>query len=477
MLSWHFVTAAEYYAASPSYDEDKLYFLSDTHEIYKGSTPFTEGVIMVDDASGMDTALAGITNPARRKIYIGNTTLEGRVYTGTEWKTVIRPVDTTVTESSQNLITSGAVFAHVAAEISKITGGTGFVKNVSYDKASHSLTITGGEGQPTVELDGFGVEITYEPSTGALELKDSKGVVLGSTVNLDLERFVSAAAYDSNTKQILLAFTDVTKIDTGASYTYPDSMPADPTEGTACRAGGTWYYYVGSAWTVIPEDDTPLQIEVGDLVDTYTAEDTQSIQMSVVGNKFTANAIIDGTTGGNLLSVTEHGLYVAPVDLSSCMQLVDAAVEDNIATFSTNGQVKDSGLKAGGATLAANDAVTLATEAAVKAAVDSLQSTLQSAIDGKIAKVAGGTENNLVTLTSDGQVQDSGKAIGGATLAGDPNENTLATEAAVKAAITEATSDVLRESDKKTTIESTDTDDTIPTSQAVVEALSWVTSM
>ena len=83
----------------------------------------------------------------------------------------------------------------------------------------------------------------------------------------------------------------------------------------------------------------------------------------------------------------------------------------------------------------------------------------------------------MPTLTADGSLQDSGKAIGGATLAGTPNANTLATEAAVKAAIDTAKADCLVDTDVKTTIESTDTDDTIPSSQAVVEALSWITTM
>ena len=476
MLSWRFVTAAEYYGAS-KYNDEYLYFLSDTHEIYKGNTPFSEAVIMISDAGDFDGALAAITNPARRKIYMAETTLEGRIYDGNSWKTIIHPVATTVTESETNPVSGAAVAAYVTAKIAEVTGGTGFVKNVAYDKGSHSLTITGGEGQPTIELDGFGVEMAYDPATGNLQLKDSKGVVLGSTVNLDLERFVSAAAYDNATKQILLAFTDVTKIDVAGTYTYPDTMPAAPTEGTACRAGGTWYIYTDSAWTTIASDNTPLQIEVGDLVDTYTAGNTNSITMSVVGNQFTAEAKIDATTGGNLLSVTKHGLYVAPVDLSHCMQLVDAAVENNIATFGAAGQVKDSGVKVGGGTLAgAPNATTLATEAAVKAAIDAINVTLQASINTKANKV-NGTAGDIATLTGDGQLQDSGKKIGGAALADTTDANTLATEAAVEAAINEATADVLRDGDVKNTLESSDTDTTIPSSKAVVDALSWVTTM
>ena len=480
MLSWHFVTAAEYYGAG-SKDAEKLYFLSDTHEIYKGDIPFTEAVIMVDDATGgFEAALALITNPARRKIYLSQTTMEGRIYDGTSWKTVIRAVDTAVTDSSSNLITSGAVATYVTQKIAEVTGGEGFVKNITYTPGTATLTVTGGEGQPTLQLTGLGTSISYDAGTGKLQLKDVTGAVLGSDVNLDLERFVSAAAYDSTKKEIILAFTDVAKIDTGASYAYPDTMPADPTEGLACRATSgeetKWYVYQSSAWAEIPADETPLVIAVGDLVDTYTAGNTDTISMSVLGNQFTANVKLDTVTGGNLIQANENGLYVAPVSLAECMQLVDGATENNLASFDAAGQVKDAGVSVGGSTLAGTAGL-LATEQAVQAAITALQTTLQSAIDGKIAKVASATANNVPTLTSDGSLQDSGKAIGGATLAGTPNANTLATEAAVKAAIDTAKADCLVDTDVKTTIESTDTDDTIPSSQAVVEALSWITTM
>ena len=481
MLSWHFVTAAEYYGAAPSYDNNKLYFLSDTHEIYKGNVPFTEAVIMVDDSTGgFNTALQGITNPARRKIYMSQTTMEGRIYDGTSWKTVIRAVDTAVTDSSSNLITSGAVATYVAQKIAEITGGDGFVKNITYTPGTATLAITGGEGEPSIQLSGLGVSLSYTAETGAIQLQDVTGAPVGSAINLDLERFVSAAAYDSAKKEIILAFTDVAKIDTGASYAYPGTMPANPTEGLACRATAgdesKWYMYKGSAWTEIPADETPLVIAVGDLVDTYTAANTDTIEMTVSTNQFSANVKLDSTKGENLIKSSSNGLYVAPVDLSTYMELVSGATENNIASFGTDGQVKDSGVKAGGATLVGTAGL-LATEQAVQAAITALQNTLQSAIDGKIAKVASATANNVPTLTADGSIQDSGKAIGGATLNSAPNANTLATEAAVKAAIDTAKADCLVDSDKKTTIEASDTDDTIPTSQAVVEALSWVTTM
>lgn len=372
---------AGYDGLAGSRDQGCLYFTTDTQRIYRGDLKVADA-LQGSVITGADDSTAFPASGQKQGVfYVNTTTFEIRVFNGTNYVKLTLPVETALTDTSDEKIpTSKAVGDYVKQKIQDVTGGTGFVKKVEYSKETHQLTITGGEAAGAITLDGFGVELEYNPSTGDLTLKDSSGTVLGETINLDLERFVSAAAYDSTNKQILLAFNDVVKIDTGASYSYPDSMPASPAEGTACRATDSsdedavkWYWYTSSAWSELPSDETPLQIEVGSLVDTYTAGNTQSITMSVIGNQFTANVNRDTVTGSNnnVLQITEHGLYVAPTDLSTCMKLVSSAVEDNIATFGTNGQVKDSGKKIGGATLAGTaNANTLATEAAVKAVAD-----------------------------------------------------------------------------------------------------------
>lgn len=83
-----------------------------------------------------------------------------------------------------------------------------------------------------------------------------------------------------------------------------------------------------------------------------------------------------------------------------------------------------------------NDAK-LATIAVIKATIQDALATID--LSKKIDKVSGATANNLPVLTAEGGLSDSGKAIGGATLAGSPNANTLATEAAVQTAITTGT--------------------------------------
>lgn len=81
---------------------------------------------------------------------------------------------------------------------------------------------------------------------------------------------------------------------------------------------------------------------------------------------------------------------------------------------------------------ATNDAK-LATIAVIKATIQDALATIN--LSTKIDKVSGATVNNLPVLTAEGGLSDSGKKIGGATLAGTTDENTLATEAAVEAAI------------------------------------------
>lgn len=57
-------------------------------------------------------------------------------------------------------------------------------------------------------------------------------------------------------------------------------------------------------------------------------------------------------------------------------------------------------------------------------------------LSGKLDVVDGSKADEIVTVKADGQVQPSGKKVGGATLAEEVNSNTVATEAAVKAADT-----------------------------------------
>lgn len=141
---------------------------------------------------------------------------------------------------------------------------------------------------------------------------------------------------------------------------------------------------------------------------------------------------------------------------------VTGATAGNLAGLNGSGDLTDSGLKAGGATLnVAPNATTLATEVAVSAvagtkvnkvagtadnivvfAADgaiadssvaiSVIASNTTAIATKVAKVTGAVENNVVVFGTAGEVKDTGYKIGGDAFAASNNSVTLATEAGVK---------------------------------------------
>ena len=388
MLSWHYVTSEQYNAAeAEDKTSDKLFFLSDTKEIYRGTERFTQACELYTTTPP--------TTPAVGRLYIESTTLEGRIYNGSDWQTVIRPVVATLTSTdTQSPVSGKAVADYVATQLSGVsTDVDNALNGATYAKATSTLTFTrnSGEDPVAVKIDNMPVDLLYNDETGLLQLKDDTGAAIGTGINLDLERFVKSGEYDPDSKQITLYFDDEKQ----------DSVTIDATA----------------------------------LVDIYTGTATSTATTTVSPTNQISVAVKVSETAGNQLTTDGSGLYVAAPDLSGLNNKQDKdadAVENNIAKFDASGNTVDSGLKAGGATLAGSPAATtLATEAAVEA----IRSALQTAIDGKIAKMSGATAGHIVTATSDGQVADSGKTVGGATLAGSPNANTVATEAAVSAAI------------------------------------------
>lgn len=329
MVQWHIIDAATYYAADTSaLSDEKIYFLSDTHEIYRGATPFTESVVMY---TGDLPA-----TPARKKIYINTATGEGKVYTGTGWTTVIAPIDSTVVADGTNPVNSKAVIDYVTKAVSDATSADNLVASVAYTPAGAKLTVTNAAGTANeLVLSSLGASLAYDSTTGKLSLKDVTGAVLGSEINLDLERFVQSGSYNPDTGNITLVFND---------------------------------------------NASPVDIPVGDLVDTYTAKDSGTIHLTVTSNEFVAEAIASAAQG-NVLEIKDDGLYVAACDLSNYMQLVADADTTALPMLNAQGQVINGTYKLGGATIAETPSATvLATELAVNALVASTKATIDASI-------------------------------------------------------------------------------------------------
>jgi hypothetical protein len=82
------------------------------------------------------------------------------------------------------------------------------------------------------------------------------------------------------------------------------------------------------------------QVDLTDLVDAYTGGTTTTAEVSVQGGIITAGITISNTPGNALSIEAGKGLFV---DISTKMNTVTGATENNIAAFTPQGQVKDSG--------------------------------------------------------------------------------------------------------------------------------------
>lgn len=290
LLNWHIVDSATFIAGEKH--DNCIYFLSDTREIYRGNVPFTESVIMYTEIPTSGIAV--------NRLYINSTTLEGRVWDGAKWTVVIRPVADTVTIDGADPVSGKAVANYVAAKLAGTNTPANTVASLTWDSLEHILTVTKGDASSeTIVFDGLGADLVYTKSTGELQLVDASGNTIGSAVKLDLERFVTAGEYDAENKSIVLYF-DAEKTDS-------------------------------------------VTIPVEDLVDTYTAEGTNGLNLTVEGSVIKGSVKIS-TDSGNLITLgADGGIYVAPIDISSKMDKVTDATEGNIATFGADGQVIDSG--------------------------------------------------------------------------------------------------------------------------------------
>lgn len=126
MVRWCLTTSA-YYNSLEVKEPNFLYFLDDTKEIYRGEIEYTSSVYIVDQLPEL---------AAKGKLYIISTTLEGKIWNGTQWKTVIPAVSSTLTDEdvANGTVTGEAIKAYVGKKISEITQG--MVTELSTDKVT-----------------------------------------------------------------------------------------------------------------------------------------------------------------------------------------------------------------------------------------------------------------------------------------------------------------------------------------------------
>ena len=344
MIKW-IITTAEKYAGLLVKDSNALYFLSDTQEIYKGETSFTQPTTMVASFP---------TKGALGRVYINQNTLEGKVWTGTEWKTVIQPVAQSMTGAGGETtpVSGDAVKTYVAQQLTTAISNK-FVEGITYDKATKQLKYTKGEAETVVDIGGFVTGASYAGDTGILTFTVQGGENV--SVNLPKENFVKSGSYDPVAKDLILVL----------------------------------------------QDNTEIKIPAGDLIDTSEFKSSETVDMSVGEDGFVKAEVKISAESGNTLVKKADGLYVAAADVSNKLDKVAASKAGEIVIAKADGTVEVSGVKAGAATLgAAPNATTLATEAAVNA----IKTALESSIATKVAKTDISTAIGASATSSDAKV-------------------------------------------------------------------------
>lgn len=403
------------YTAIEQKDVNTLYFVLDAKKIYKGDVDVTSNLEVV---TSFDSDEAGgninLGDAFEGKLYLNATTFEMRVKNGAAWSVLSPGYLTTGGEYAQadndhKLGTIGVIKTIIGQAIAAIN------TSVSYDNTTGTLTVNGSTARLTGVING----ITYSPEQLQLTVKSiaADGSPTSQVISLPKDNFVRSGSYDSESQEIVLVVNDG---DEGESQ--------------------------------------EVRIPAASLVDVYTGATSQNITVNVSeGNVITATAIIDPVEGNALIS-GESGLKV---DISGKANTV-VATDGNIILAKGDGQFKDGGITvlSDGVLGSSNTQIPVASviATAISTAVSAAQGTLEAAI-AALEENVGEIEGRVATLESfqsaltgkyltssiaenfvgfadtSGNIKDSGKKAGSATLSSVPDTNTLATEAAVAAAI------------------------------------------
>ena len=362
------------YDAIGSKDANTLYFVSDSGKVYKGTADMTKSVIVTDSVPAVADAILD-------KLYIDSASLEAKItIDGSNW-IILSPGYLTdganwASADSKKFATIGLIKKGISSAIEAIS------LNTTFDSTSGTVKV--GEGQGAT-LTGIAHGIAYDSSLLKITIPQYGSEDL--VINIPKDKFVTAGKYYEN---------------------YPET---DPT------------HHKVIVLTIDNQVD-PVIIPAEALVNIYTADNTAKNLVVTISddNKISAQLIIDPASG-NALRYSDAGFMV---DISGKLDKLSGALGQKLLISNTDGTITESGYG-------------IQTEGALTDSTSDLavNKVIYDALAKKIDAVEG-TENNIVVFGAGKSIKDSAKAVGGDKLKTTVDANTVATEAAVKAAIDEA---------------------------------------
>lgn len=330
-------------------DGDALYFVSDTHRVYKGGTLYTGKIELVSSfpASGE----VGV-------VYIAESDLEGRIWQNGAWATVAKGFTGTVTETSEELTTAKAVAAYVTNALETAIGSGGVITSIAYEAKDAATSGTGNDERDLIITKGGGSterlhlsdlvsSVEYDKDNLTLTFRMSC-VDEPVVVNLPQDNFIVSGSYNPTTKDIELTLKDGSVI----------KIPAEA------------------------------------LVDVYTGGSTATVTVGVSSsNEITANVKLSSSSD-NILEAKTDGLY-APAPTGK-LDVLPSGRGGEVIISQTSGDIEVSGATIGGATIASIPSPdVLATEAAVAA----VRTTLQGSINAVQSSLSGKVDTSSITTT------------------------------------------------------------------------------
>lgn len=357
-----------------SKDVNTLYFTSDTGKVFKGTADMTKSVIVTDSVPAVADAILD-------KLYIDSASFEAKITVdGSNW-IILSPGYLTdganwASADSKKFATIGLIKKGISSAVEAIS------LNTSFDSTSGTVKVGEGEG---ATLTGIAHGVAYDASLLKITIPQYGSEDL--VINIPKDKFVTAGKY------------------------YEDYPETDPT------------HHKVIVLTIDNQDD-PVIIPAEAIVNIYTADNTAKNLVVTISedNKISAQLIIDPASG-NALRYSDAGFMV---DISGKLDKLSGALGQKLLISNTDGTISESGY----GIQAEGDLTDSTSDLAVN-------KVIYNALAKKLDAVAG-TENNIVVFGTGKTIKDSAKAVGGDKLKATVDVNTVATEAAVKAAIDEA---------------------------------------
>lgn len=361
-----------------SKDANTLYVITDVGKIYKGNVDVTKCINLIETESEIPEADSAVPGT----LYVAKDTYAVKVLDAEESDFVtILPgyvtdgINWAQSTDDSKLVTLGVIKEKLNEEISKITSSVESAKitTVTNSFTEGKLKTTVHQGESDISSDD--IELT--------------GVAHG--VKYEASK-LTVELYGEESVEV--DFTSMLKDKFLTSAQYDGDYDSASHQNVSPELDGKKVIIF-----TIAEDDTPLVVDVSALVDTYTAKavgDTDNIKVTIEENEVSASLIItDSGDGKTILTVDESGKLTAKSPAEAVGDAIAAAIESALT---------DAG-------------------------------ALKTALDKKLDKLDSGNTDEIIISTADGIVR-SGKKLGGATLSSSPDASTVATEAAVAAALT-----------------------------------------